>query len=121
MTTEEKIMLAKTHELQAKMFDRLQDFIDQLYKDGEIDKVEYTIARDVLFDTTENHQDICDNNVAESFIECKDAFIQGLKAGHEDMRNDFPGIDSWDTSDINSYSHEYRDCVYYSCEKEDLK
>lgn len=101
------------NELQGEMFEKLEKFIDGLKKKKLINVAEYTIARDILFDCTENHSEISYiTNIANEFIQDEKEFIKSLNVGYQDMKKDYPEVDSMTETEINEFSAEYRDCAY---------
>lgn len=110
---EKEITEEQRVELQGAMWDKLEPVIERLYNDGKINKVQYTIARDVLYDCTESHSQISyDNNIAQDFIDDEQEFMDSLWQGYLDMKKEYPNIDSWSREEINEHSHNYIDCVY---------
>lgn len=100
-------------ELQTKMWDKLEALIDRLFAEKRINLVEYTIARDVLYDTTELHEEIdYDNNIAQDFIDDEEMFISGLHAGYLAMKEKYPDVDTWSADDITDCSTDFRDYCY---------
>lgn len=108
-----KISIKEQQALQAKMYDELEKKIESLKDKNRINGIEYTIARDVLWDCTENnHLLTFENNIAEDFINDLDNFINKLKQAYLEMKKDFPDIDCWNLTSVNEYSHDYLDYVY---------
>ncbi|MBO1087144.1 hypothetical protein [Enterococcus mundtii] len=99
--------------LQEEMQIKLEAFIESLRTADKINLVEYSIARDVLHDCTENHSTLSsENNIAQEFIEDEKNFIKMLNIGYQDMKDEYPDVDEWNYEEINEHSHEYKECVY---------
>lgn len=102
-------------ELRGRMWDELEDLIDELGSDGEIDLIDYKIARDVLWDCTENHEEIShENNVAQDFINYREAFVKALHTASEALLKEYPDAGIWDGDDLDGVSIEFIGEVYES-------
>lgn len=101
------------NKLQGEMWDKLMPVIERLYNDGKINKVQYVIGRDVLYDTTVDHEEISySNNIAQDFIDDEKSFMEGLWNGYVAMKSKYPDIDGWSRTEINEHSTDYRDYAY---------
>lgn len=103
----------ETIELQNKMWEKLERTIEKLWAGKKINLVQYTIARDVLYDCTVDNSEITeDNNIAQELIDNQEKFMKDLYAGYLDMKEQFHDIDNWSSDEINEYSADFRDYVY---------
>lgn len=99
--------------LQGEMWDKLEPVIEKLREENKINLVQYAIARDVLYDCTELHEDITpDNNIAQEFVNDPESFANKLMNGYNAMKEEFPDIDNWSYDEINDYSADYKDFAY---------
>ncbi|TFI60565.1 hypothetical protein CKN63_13455 [Carnobacterium divergens] len=97
-------------QLQEKMAKELGNKIEEIKQKGLINKVEYVLANDFLFESTENHSLIdYDNNVAKDMVEDEGYFISELKIAYQNMKKDYPNIDSMNETEINEMSASYAD------------
>lgn len=107
------IALEERTKLQSEMYTKLEKLIDGLQERGLINIPEHVIARDILWDTTLNHETITqENNIAQYFIDNVDKFITDLHRGYKEMKQDYPDVDGLSREDINEFSANYRDCAY---------
>lgn len=100
-------------ELKRRMFFELENLIENLHVSNKINLIEYTIARDILWDCTFNHDSISiENNIAQDFIDNPDEFVLNLHVGCSNFRKEFPDIDPFNADNINEISADFRDCAY---------
>lgn len=105
--------MSKTEELQERMKKELSQVIEQLNSEGKLDRISYVIAQDVLFELTENHSEISeDNNIAMEFVEEPNFLVSQLQVAVNAMREAHSDIDSWTTDKINEVSAEYAEFVW---------
>ena len=107
------IELMEKEKLQQRMFYELENLIENLHYNNQINLVEYTIARDILWDCTENHHCISlENNIAQDFIDNPEKFVSNLHNGYANFKSDYPDVDDWTHDEINDISADYRCCAY---------
>lgn len=100
-------------ELQGRMYDELEELIDELDSEGEIDLIGYKIARDVLWDSTENNSFIThENNIAQEFMNHRKAFVAAINTARNALVREFPDATIWDEDDLDGVSAEFIGDVY---------
>lgn len=106
-----------SEELQGRMYDELEELIDELDGEGEIDLIGYKIARDVLWDSTENNSFLThENNIAQEFMNHRKAFVAAINTARDALVREFPDATIWDADDLDGASAEFIGDVYQAFE-----
>lgn len=91
--------------LAEKMSEKYGDVVDKLKKEGRINAIEHTIAKDLVWDMSENHSTISiENNPIEEYFEDEDAFVVRLHEAYEEIKLEYPDLEGMDEYLINDHS-----------------
>lgn len=87
------------------MCEKYGKIVDELKVEGLINNIEHSIARDLVFDLTENNHHISsENNVVAEYFEDVSAFVIRLHEAYVEIKKIYPDLEQWSEYVINDYT-----------------
>lgn len=107
---DEKITDKMRLNFRLSMYTRFEKFIDLLVADEKINYIENLLARNILFESTENNHILTEScNIAQEFMDNEQGFVESLQVIYNDMRKEYPNLETMNITEIESIATSYAD------------